>query len=185
MRASRYKLSRKSGHRVAMLRNMEHHLTVPKLFGEMAERYKDREGGYTRIHKLGYRVWDNAAMAILEFVDAPGDLKYDMLIKRLAQMELDPSLRVPTTFIEQGQTPLRFKREFKKWLKRLNGQRKFEKDVERMMKSKKMSPRDLDSAILNEINNLRAVEQEKLESYTRYKLRRKGGYMSYENMDSQ
>ncbi|CAG8443673.1 13312_t:CDS:2 [Acaulospora colombiana] len=194
MRARR-KLSRESGHRMAMLRNMvsslikydrikttlpkarearkladkEHHLTVPKLFGEMAERYRDREGGYTRIHKLGSRAWDNAPMAILEYVDAPGDLKYDMLIKKLAQIELDPSLRVPTTFVKQGQTPLRFKREFKLWLKRLNGQRKFEKAVEKMMKAKQMTPRDLDSAILREIKNLRFMELEKQQSYSRYK----------------
>lgn len=41
---------------------------VGKLFGELAERYRNREGGYTRIVKTGYRVGDNAPVSILEFI---------------------------------------------------------------------------------------------------------------------
>jgi large subunit ribosomal protein L17 len=43
--------------------------TVGKLFSEIAERYKARQGGYIRIMKAGFRHGDNAAMAIIEFVD--------------------------------------------------------------------------------------------------------------------
>lgn len=43
--------------------------TVDKLFSSMAERYKERKGGYTRVLKAGFRYGDNAAMAIIEFVD--------------------------------------------------------------------------------------------------------------------
>ena len=42
---------------------------VDKLFGEIAQRYKDRNGGYTRVLKSGYRYGDNAPMAVLELVD--------------------------------------------------------------------------------------------------------------------
>jgi large subunit ribosomal protein L17 len=42
---------------------------VGKLFGVLGPRYKDREGGYIRIMKAGFRHGDNAAMAIIEFVD--------------------------------------------------------------------------------------------------------------------
>ena len=42
-----------------------------KLFDELAARYKDRSGGYTRIIKLGNRVGDAAPLSIIELVDRP------------------------------------------------------------------------------------------------------------------
>jgi large subunit ribosomal protein L17 len=42
---------------------------LKKLFEVLAERYKDRNGGYTRIIKAGIRASDAAQMAIIEFVD--------------------------------------------------------------------------------------------------------------------
>ena len=42
---------------------------VKKLFSTLAERYKTRKGGYTRVLKAGFRHGDMAAMAIIEFVD--------------------------------------------------------------------------------------------------------------------
>ncbi|KAL4242196.1 bacterial ribosomal protein bL17 family protein [Abortiporus biennis] len=51
---------------------------TPKVFGQLAERYADRVGGYTRIHKFGNRPGDNAPHAILELVDNPHDLKFEM-----------------------------------------------------------------------------------------------------------
>ena len=45
--------------------------SVLKLFGELGERYRSRPGGYTRILKFGYRVGDNAPMALVELVDRP------------------------------------------------------------------------------------------------------------------
>ncbi len=109
------KLSRKSGHRKALFRNMSQALikheqivtTLPKakelrpyveklitlakrgglsnrrlaqarlldetqlkkLFDVLAERYSDRDGGYTRIIKAGYRASDASQMAVIELVD--------------------------------------------------------------------------------------------------------------------
>ncbi|WP_298467363.1 50S ribosomal protein L17 [uncultured Erythrobacter sp.] len=118
---SQRKLSRKSGHRKALFRNMSAALikheqimtTLPKakelrpyieklitlakrgglsnrrlaqarlldetqlkkLFDVLAERYSDRDGGYTRIIKAGYRESDSAQMAIIELVDRDEDAK--------------------------------------------------------------------------------------------------------------
>ncbi|MBU1286558.1 MAG: 50S ribosomal protein L17 [Alphaproteobacteria bacterium] len=42
---------------------------VRKLFDVMGDRYKDRNGGYTRVMKAGFRPGDNAPVAVLELVD--------------------------------------------------------------------------------------------------------------------
>uniref|UniRef100_UPI003AA943FB 50S ribosomal protein L17 n=1 Tax=Thalassospira sp. TaxID=1912094 RepID=UPI003AA943FB len=42
---------------------------VAKLFGEIADRYKERSGGYTRVLKAGFRYGDAAPVAVIELVD--------------------------------------------------------------------------------------------------------------------
>lgn len=44
---------------------------VQKLFSELGPRYVNRNGGYLRILKMGFRVGDNAPMAYIELVDRP------------------------------------------------------------------------------------------------------------------
>jgi large subunit ribosomal protein L17 len=46
-----------------------------KLVTTLAERYKSRPGGYTRIIKAGFRYGDNAAMAVIELVDRDPEAK--------------------------------------------------------------------------------------------------------------
>jgi large subunit ribosomal protein L17 len=45
--------------------------SVVKLFAILGPRYQARPGGYTRILKMGFRVGDNAPMALVELVDRP------------------------------------------------------------------------------------------------------------------
>jgi large subunit ribosomal protein L17 len=47
---------------------------VQRLFNELGARYKDRNGGYTRIIRLGRRQGDNAELAVIELVDNPREL---------------------------------------------------------------------------------------------------------------
>ena len=51
---------------IAQMRDIEQ---TKKLFDVLAKRYKDRKGGYLRIMKAGFRMGDNAAVAVIEFVD--------------------------------------------------------------------------------------------------------------------
>lgn len=57
-----------SNRRLAMSRVMDE-TQVKKLFDILAERYSDRQGGYARVIKAGYRASDAAAMAVIELVD--------------------------------------------------------------------------------------------------------------------
>ncbi|MFP5380776.1 MAG: 50S ribosomal protein L17 [Gammaproteobacteria bacterium] len=59
-----------SNHRLAFDRLRDREMVV-KLFGELGPRYKTRPGGYLRILKYGFRVGDNAPMALVELVDRP------------------------------------------------------------------------------------------------------------------
>jgi large subunit ribosomal protein L17 len=45
--------------------------SVTKLFTDLGPRFNARPGGYTRILKMGFRVGDNAPMALVELVDRP------------------------------------------------------------------------------------------------------------------
>lgn len=49
--------------------------TTSKLFEDLAERYSDRSGGYTRVLKAGFRYGDSAPMAVIELVDRDLDAK--------------------------------------------------------------------------------------------------------------
>ena len=54
--------------------------SVTKLFEQLGPRYKARPGGYTRILKMGFRVGDNAPMALVELVDRP-ELAEDVAVE--------------------------------------------------------------------------------------------------------
>jgi large subunit ribosomal protein L17 len=57
---------------VAEIRDVD---MVKKLFAVLGPRYKDRNGGYTRVLKAGFRYGDSAPVAVIEFVDRDVDAK--------------------------------------------------------------------------------------------------------------
>ncbi|MGI9365407.1 MAG: 50S ribosomal protein L17 [Rhizobiaceae bacterium] len=74
---------------VSQLQNNE---TVQKLFSTLAERYKERPGGYTRVLKAGFRYGDNAPMALIELVDRDEDAKGKADRERLEAEEAEEGI---------------------------------------------------------------------------------------------
>ena len=60
-------------------------VAVGKLFVELGPRYRERKGGYTRILKCGFRVGDNAPMALVELVDRPEPTEADSAEQNAAE----------------------------------------------------------------------------------------------------
>ena len=63
-----------SNRRIAVARVRDEAM-VKKLFDTLGPRYEEREGGYIRVLKAGFRYGDNAPMAVIEFVDRDEDAK--------------------------------------------------------------------------------------------------------------
>jgi len=60
---------------------------VKKLFAVMGERYAERNGGYTRVLKAGFRHGDNAPMAVIELVDRDPEARGAVDRERIAAEE--------------------------------------------------------------------------------------------------
>ena len=71
---------------IAQIRDVE---TVKRLFEVIGPRYKARNGGYLRIMKAGFRHGDNAAIAVIEFVERDVDAKGKADLARLAAERAD------------------------------------------------------------------------------------------------
>ena len=61
--------------RIAVARLHGDKKLADKLFTTLADRYRDRPGGYTRVIKAGFRYGDSAPMAVIELVDRDPDAK--------------------------------------------------------------------------------------------------------------
>lgn len=66
------------------LRVIRSRKVAAKVFDDLAERFRDREGGYTRVIKSRYRVGDAAAMSVVELVEGPPAPKPEKTPKKKA-----------------------------------------------------------------------------------------------------
>ena len=66
---------------------LKQEMHTAKLFDVLGPRYKDRQGGYVRVLKAGFRYGDMAPMAIIEFVDRDPDAKGAADKVRLAEAD--------------------------------------------------------------------------------------------------
>ena len=71
---------------ISQIRDVEQ---VKKLFEVLGPRYKDRNGGYCRVLKAGFRFGDNAPLAVIEFVDRDVEAKGAIDRARLEAMEAE------------------------------------------------------------------------------------------------
>lgn len=69
---------------IAQIRDKD---AVKKLFAVMGERYSERNGGYTRVLKAGFRYGDNAPMAVIELVDRDPEARGAIDRERVASEE--------------------------------------------------------------------------------------------------
>jgi len=69
---------------IAQIRDKD---AVKKLFAVMGERYAERNGGYTRVLKAGFRHGDNAPMAVIELVDRDPEARGAVDRERIAAEE--------------------------------------------------------------------------------------------------
>lgn len=65
----------------------KHGETLPKLFGELKDRYNSRVGGFTRVLRLEPRLGDNAEQSIVELVDGKREMKFWMTARIVARLE--------------------------------------------------------------------------------------------------
>ena len=74
---------------------------VEKVFSTLAKRYVNRNGGYVRILKSGFRYGDSAPMAVIELVDRENDAKGKLDKERTRNQELEKTKPESTTKLDQ------------------------------------------------------------------------------------
>ena len=126
----------------ALLRNKE---IVKKLFDEIAPKFKDREGGYTRVYRLGWRQGDGAPLSLVELVTyaSPEEKKKSTIKKAKEVLEkVTPKRKEKEEKIEKKEKEKGKKKEKEKEKK----EKKVKKEEKEAPKEKKEKPKKKSSS---------------------------------------
>jgi len=126
----------------ALLRNKE---IVKKLFDEIAPKFKDREGGYTRVYRLGWRQGDGAPLSLVELVTyaSPEEKKKSTIKKAKEVLEkVTPKRKEKEEKIEKKEKEKGKKREKEEEKK----EKKAKKEEKEAPKEKKEKPKKKSSS---------------------------------------
>ena len=126
----------------ALLRNKE---IVKKLFDEIAPKFKDREGGYTRVYRLGWRQGDGAPLSLVELVTyaSPEEKKKSTIKKAKEVLEkVTPKRKEKGEKIEKKEKEKGKKKEKEKEKK----EKKVKKEEKEAPKEKKEKPKKKSSS---------------------------------------
>ena len=86
-------------HAAGVLRRDEN---VKKVFGVLAERYRDRDGGYTRVVRTRKRRDDAAQLAFIEYIDRPGELRTPRQGQGRGNMFASPAAKAAAAATDQS-----------------------------------------------------------------------------------
>jgi large subunit ribosomal protein L17 len=97
-------------------------LAVKKLFDELGPRFKDRNGGYTRILKLGYRLGDNSPVSLIEFIGNEKEKKgvKKSKSKKVSEKTSSSEKQTETEEVIETEKPKKVKASGKKPVKEVN-----------------------------------------------------------------
>ncbi|KAJ1678920.1 54S ribosomal protein L8, mitochondrial [Spiromyces aspiralis] len=146
-------------------------ITVPKLFGLLAERYASRQGGYTRIIKSGFRKGDHAPRAIIELINDKEpirELGFSCIVRSLAHEQLKNNVKIVDTILNAAQAPLSEavvsnkagpleKRDYKKLLHQRDIEKKKAKLVQKRLEQSGMSAEGLQNLVDNDAQHLQML----------------------------
>jgi len=109
---------------------------VKKLFDEIAPKFKDREGGYTRVYKLGWRQGDGAPLSLVELVtySSPEEKKKSTIKKAIEKVT--PGKKGKVEKKEKGKEKEKEKEKEKK-----KKEKKVKKETKEAPKEKKEKPK--------------------------------------------